>query len=122
MGILKTKKQIDVAQYSAKNSRMVKLAFGDVILINDDTVRKTKTLIFTEYIIEDDDSLTRLRTIRPFEIPYEKWFQLEDAIYPNLPDTLSRQEKYEAFLIEGIKQVIVNEGWYKGQYTLNDFE
>ena len=88
--------------------------FGNNILDENGNpiVLETKTI----------DNIKFLGQIDPQAVSYDTWFGLQKAVFSQLPDTMSEKEKYIEFLKEGIKQTIANEGYYKGQLTINDFE
>ncbi len=149
---LKTTKPIDISHYSDRTYKPYKLMFKNVKLVDDDPQKQIKKVIYGEYAILGDPIVTQverldengevvrdaqgnivydtktidnvkfLRNIPPEEVTYDEWFALKNMVYSQLPADMPESEKYKMFLKEGIKQTIVNKGFYHGQLTLNDFE
>ncbi len=147
---LKTTIQIDVASYSKKEAEMCKLQFSN-LKIEDNTQAKTKIISFIEskivsegtetqveridengdFVFDDNgdqifdtvikDNIQTLRNVREV-VPYDTYNQVAAAIKENLPDGLSQTDIDNTILTEGIKIFIVQEGYYRGALTLNDFE
>lgn len=146
---IKTTKEIDVATYSAKEDDMCKLLF-DNIKVSDNINAQSKIIEFDEYavtgVIENEvpvfdedgnpttdedgnpiteltqeDDLRHLRNVSEV-VSYEQYNAIANAILANLPKELSETQKQNAIIQEGIKLFIVNEGYYRGVLTLEDFE
>jgi hypothetical protein len=148
---LKTKKLIDISHYSDRSEKLRKIEFSN-IRVFDDPDTGVKKFSYIEKIIKDEgvtqeipkydengqpvldedgnqvidvriiDTYESTRQVPPENIPYSVWFQLKELIYAQLPAELSEEEKYKLFLKEGMKYYIVQNGFYHGQFTIQDFE
>lgn len=149
---IQTTKEIDVSHYSDINAKPYKLMFKNFRIVNDNITEQFKRVTYSEYailgepienkteildengeVMLDDqgnvmydvkiiDNVKFLRDIPVQTVSYDEWFELKAAVYDNLPSDMPEKDKYKEFIKEGIKQTIVNKGFYHGKLTLNDFE
>jgi hypothetical protein len=147
---VRTNKEINIAHYSALQPEMVKLEFMNIgfryisakdkyiitydeyAVLGEDIVNTVEKIDENGLYVHDEsgeivmEEITTpntkyLRTVTK-EINSEDFNTISNIVKSQLPDNLTQTQINDEILKTGIKLFIVNNGYYQGNFTLNDFE